>query len=107
MDEYFSLLGPQQRRSSSLDRRISRLTRKHVHLALVYLLQLLYRHRQSTGHMMVSAVTMCGMMAYWLVRLVCNVDSTGSSLVRDSYCVGTLRKYFAHNCSAILLHLRR
>lgn len=50
LDEYFSLLGPQQRRSSSLDRRISRLTRKHVHLALVYLLQLLYRHRQSTGH---------------------------------------------------------
>jgi len=33
-------------------------------------------------------------------------ESAGSSLVRDSYCVGTLSKSFAHNCSAVLLHLR-
>ena len=28
---------------------------------------------------------------------VFNPESTGSSLVRDSYCVGTLSKFFAHN----------
>jgi len=42
-----------------------------------------------------------GTVAYWLERLACNVE--GSSLVRDSYCVGTLSKFFAHNCSALQL----
>jgi len=40
---------------------------------------------------------------YVTMRSVCNMESTGSSLV--SYCVGTLSKFFAHNCSAIPLHL--
>lgn len=37
----------------------------------------------------------------------CDVHSTGSILVRSSYCVGTLRKFFAHNCSATPMHLHR
>ena len=50
---------------------------------------------------------MYGMVADLLERLACNAESTGSSLVRDSYCVGTLSKFFAYNnCSAILLQLR-
>ena len=48
-----------------------------------------------------------GAVANWLKRSPCSAESTGSSLVRDSYCVGTLSQVFAHNCSAILLHLRR
>ena len=31
---------------------------------------------------------------WWLERLACNVESTGSNLVRDNYCVGTLSKFF-------------
>ena len=38
-------------------------------------------------------------VADWLERLACNVESTGSSLVRNSYCVGTLSKFFTYNCS--------
>jgi len=37
--------------------------------------------------------------------IVCNVESTGLSLVWDSYCVGTLSKFFALNCSAISLFI--
>ena len=48
-----------------------------------------------------------GTVTGWLERSACNVKSTGLSLVRYSYCVGTLRKFFAHSCSAILLHLCR
>ena len=40
-----------------------------------------------------------------LEQSACNVASTGSSLVRDSYFVGTLSKWSAHNCSAIPLNL--
>ena len=43
-----------------------------------------------------------GMVADWLEQSACNAESTDSSLVRDSYRVGTLSKFFAHNCSAIL-----
>ena len=46
----------------------------------------------------------CGAVAALLERLACNVDNVGSFLVRDSYCVGTLSKFFTHNCSAIPLH---
>ena len=38
---------------------------------------------------------MCGMVADWLERSPCNAESTGSSLVRDSY----LSKFFADNSS--------
>ena len=53
-----------------------------------------------------TAAKFDGTVADWLERSVCNEESTGSSLVRDSYHVGTLSKFFAHNCSAVLLHLR-
>ena len=43
----------------------------------------------------------CGTVADWLERFACNAESMGSSLVLDSYCVGTLSKSFAHYCSAI------
>ena len=52
-------------------------------------------------------ICICGTVADWLEHSAYNVDSTSSSLVRDSYCVGTLSKFFAHNCSAILMHLSR
>jgi len=39
------------------------------------------------------------------IRIFRGTESLGSSLVRDSDCVGTLSKSFAHNCSAITLHL--
>jgi len=45
-------------------------------------------------------VEFCDTVAYWLERSACNVESKGLTLVRDSYCVGTLTKFFAHNCSA-------
>ena len=50
---------------------------------------------------------MCDKVADWLERSASNAEKTGSSLVRDSYCEGTLSRFFSHNCSAILLHLRR
>jgi len=34
-------------------------------------------------------------VTYRLERSACNVESTGSSLVRDIYCAGTLSKFFA------------
>src|SRR6218665_1262418 len=37
----------------------------------------------------------------------CIAERMGSSLVRGSNCVRTLSKFFAHNSSAIPLHLRR
>src|SRR6218665_3705600 len=46
---------------------------------------------------------MCVTVAYRLKRSACNVGSTDSSLVRDSFCVGTLIK-FSHTISQ---HLRR
>ena len=49
---------------------------------------------------------MAARLTYRLERLAGNVESTGSSLVQDSYHVGTLSKFFAHNCSAIPLHLQ-
>jgi len=45
------------------------------------------------------------MVADWFERSACNVESAGSSLVQDSYCVGTLSKSLAHSCSALLLYL--
>ena len=42
----------------------------------------------------------------WIERLVGSAESTGSSLFRDSYCLGTLCKSFALNCSAMPLLLR-
>jgi len=48
-----------------------------------------------------------GTEADWLECSTCNAKSAGSSLVQESYHVGTLNKFFAHNCSAILLHLHR
>jgi len=50
---------------------------------------------------------LCGTVADWLERSTCNAEYSVSSLVRDSYCVGTLSKFFEHNCTAILLHLCR
>src|SRR6218665_355115 len=38
---------------------------------------------------------------YRLELSACNVESTGSSLVLDSYCVGTLSIFFSGNCSAL------
>src|SRR6218665_2647496 len=35
-------------------------------------------------------LSLCGTVAYQLGRSACNMESTGSSLVQDSYCVGTL-----------------
>ena len=43
-------------------------------------------------------------VADWLERLTCNVASTDSSFVWDSYRVGTLSKFFTPNYSAIPLH---
>jgi len=56
---------------------------------------------------LVKEVKQCGMVADWLERSACYAESTDSSLGRDSYCVGTLSKFFAHNCSALQLHLCR
>ena len=42
-----------------------------------------------------------GTVAYWLECSACNVESTGSNLVQESYSVRTLSKLFAHNCSAV------
>jgi len=44
-------------------------------------------------------------MACRLERSACNVESMGSTLVRDSYRVRTFSKSFANSCSAIRLHL--
>src|SRR6218665_3780621 len=44
-------------------------------------------------------------VAYHLERSACNVDSTGSSLDRDSYCAATLSQSYTRNCSAIISHL--
>src|SRR6218665_3932729 len=49
----------------------------------------------------------CDMVAYRLGRSTFNKESTGSSLDCDSYCVGTLSKFFAPTCSTIPLLLRR
>src|SRR6218665_1304918 len=43
------------------------------------------------------------MVADWLERSACNTESMDSTLVRDSYCVGTLSKTHTHNCSVVLL----
>src|SRR6218665_212684 len=59
-----------------------------------------------THHSKVSTLH-CGTVADWLERSACNSESMGSSLVRDSYCVRTLSKFFTYNCSAILMHLCR
>ena len=51
-------------------------------------------------------VVLCSTVAYQLELSACNVQSTGSSVIQDSYCVETLSKSFTHNGSAIPLHLR-
>jgi len=42
-----------------------------------------------------------GAVAYWWYRSACNAESTGSNLVLCSYCVGTLSKSFALECSRL------
>ena len=42
------------------------------------------------------------MVDVWIEWSACNTEYTGSTLVRDSYCVGTLSKSLTHNCSAVL-----
>src|SRR6218665_202708 len=37
----------------------------------------------------------CDYVVDWLERSACDTESTGSSFIQDSYCVGT--KFFAHN----------
>jgi len=44
---------------------------------------------------------MCGMVVDWLKQSACNAESMGLSLVGDSYCLWTLSKFFAHNCSSL------
>ena len=44
-----------------------------------------------------SEVTVSGHGGRLVRALGCNAESTGSSIARDSYCVGTLSKSFAHS----------
>ena len=67
---------------------------------LVYTIEI-YMHRQRLsqkkfasfrfGGCVEFGCILCGMVANWLERLACKyTESMGSSLVTDSYCVGTL-----------------
>ena len=62
--------------------------------------------RQQKPRSMHTCISLyCCMVDDWLERLACNAESTGSSLVRFSYCVGSLgtlsKFFFVHYCCAV------